>query len=78
MVVNEGMTGRTASGDILRVREVWSDNLEQEMDTIRNIVEDFPYCAMDTEFPGESANSASTSRVFFQRPFCMLYVPYDH
>lgn len=48
----EGLTCTTGTGDTLRVREVWSENLESEMDTIRNIVEDYPFIAMDTEFPG--------------------------
>lgn len=46
------LTGLTPSGDTLRVREVWADNLEEEMRLIRSVVSDFPYLAMDTEFPG--------------------------
>ena len=34
----EGLTGTTATGDTLRVREVWSHNLEEELAMIRDIV----------------------------------------
>jgi CCR4-NOT transcription complex subunit 7/8 len=48
----EGLTSLTKTGKTLRVREVWQENLEQEMAIIREIVDDYPYLAMDTEFPG--------------------------
>lgn len=56
----EGLTGTTKTGEILRVREVWGDNLEAEFALIRDIVDSFPYIAMDTEFPGVVAKPIGT------------------
>ncbi len=47
----EGLTGVTDKG-VLRVREVFADNLDEEFKLIRDAVEDYPFVAMDTEFPG--------------------------
>ena len=52
MVAAEGLTCKTPSGDVLRVREVWQENLEEEMELIRDLVDEYPFLAMDTEFPG--------------------------
>lgn len=66
----EGVTAKTPSGDTLRVREVWDHNLEEEMEIIRDVVEHYPYVAMDTEFPGVVAKPVgsfkSTSAYHYQ------------
>ncbi|RWA12879.1 hypothetical protein EKO27_g2202 [Xylaria grammica] len=43
---------RAGGGGKTRIREVWRHNFEEEMAVLMGLAEDFPYIAMDTEFPG--------------------------
>jgi hypothetical protein len=44
--------GHTMNSDSLLTREVWAENLDEELAIIRGIVDEYPFIAMDTEFPG--------------------------
>jgi CCR4-NOT transcription complex subunit 7/8 len=61
-MVADGLTSVTPDGDVLRVREVWADNLDDEMALIRDVVERHPFVAMDTEFPGVVARPVGNFR----------------
>jgi CCR4-NOT transcription complex subunit 7/8 len=70
----EGLTGKTVNGETLRVREVWAENLVDEIGIIRNIVEEYPYVAMDTEFPGVVARPVGnfkSSREYHYKVGCL-------
>ena len=43
----------------MEIRNVWSENVEEEMAIIREVIETHPYVAMDTEFPGVVARPVS-------------------
>ncbi|TVY39525.1 Poly(A) ribonuclease [Lachnellula subtilissima] len=45
-----GARGQVNKGG--RIREVWKGNLHEEMAILRDLVQHYPYIAMDTEFPG--------------------------
>ena len=40
------------TSDNLLTREALEGNLDEELAVIREIIDDFPFVAMDTEFPG--------------------------
>ncbi|KAL7427913.1 hypothetical protein ACHAXH_001842 [Discostella pseudostelligera] len=50
---------QTPNGETLEIRNVWDENVEEEMAIIRELIETHPYVAMDTEFPGVVARPVS-------------------
>lgn len=53
---NDGRSGGGVypgpDGRPVEIRDVWASTLDAEMAVIREVVEKYPYVAMDTEFPG--------------------------
>lgn len=45
-----------------RIVDVWQENLEQEISKIQEIVDQYPFISMDTEFPGVVAKPMGTFR----------------
>lgn len=65
------------TNDNVQIREVWDDNLTQEFALIREIVDDFPFVAMDTEFPGIVCRPVGTFKSTSDYHYAMLKANVD-
>lgn len=59
------------------IRDVWAANMEEEFKIIREIVDDYPFVAMDTEFPGVVARPIGEFRSSCDYQYNLLKVNVD-
>ena len=59
------------------IRDVWASNMDDEFRIIRTIVADYPYVAMDTEFPGVVARPVGEFKSTCDYQYHLLKVNVD-